>query len=704
MLIEYAHIVIQLMRLIFIIILMVIEKEKGFYAMKKTFRDSVSFKILVIPMIIMFVIITIIASASVTISRSRILSQMESDGINMANQISQNTEKNNIAVDALNKSIEDKIKTLGNFIVTSSNKIDNSYLQSLADQFQVDEINVTDVSGKVVYSNLSSSVGYVFDNKSLGYPVLKGEKDEFMEDIRKSAKGNDYYKYGYISNMSGGMVQIGVLANRVQKLTDELNTQAVIEDMVKRDKSMVYALYMDKDLKVQAHSDKSRVGMTLKDIGSKEAVTKGKVYTSQYKYKNKIPVYDIIVPVHKEGQIVGAIDVGMSMENVEKTVYSTIIIIVVLSLIAFVIFALILTKIARGITVPLKQLVGISKRISEGELSNEINVSSSDEIGLLAAAFKNMADHLKNTISVIKTGTLKVSTMSEELNSSSKEMTNAASDVARAIQDVAQGATEEANDLVNISSVISKFAQELQTMNEKISKVNESSSKTESKALKGKEEINVLLESINAVNKSFEVVASKINNLDNSVSKVGNITEAIDDISEQTDLLALNAAIEAARAGEAGKGFAVVAEEVRKLAEETKKSTEQIHNLIEGISGETKEVILTSNNVKMTFNEQSNIVNRTIEAFENMLSSVKAIAPLVDDTYKSIETIMSSKDIILEKIDSITAVSEETSASSEEISASSEEMYASSESVAKFAGELKDLSNNLNEEADKFKI
>ncbi|KOF56063.1 chemotaxis protein [Clostridium sp. DMHC 10] len=672
--------------------------------MKKGFRRSVSFKILVVPMIIMFVIIMTIAAVSVITSRNKILSQMKSDGINMANQISKDTEKNNSAVDSLNESIDNRIETLGDFIVANSSSINNSYLKTLAEQFQVDEINYTDASGKIIYSNLNTSIGYVFDSKSLGYPVLKGEKDEFMEEIRKSSKTNDYYKYGYIKNTSGGMVQIGILANRVQKLTDSLKTQTIVEDMVKNNKSMIYALYMDKDLKVEAHSDKSRLGITLSNIGSKAAVTKGKVYTSQYEYKNKIPVYDVIVPVHKNGQIVGAIDVGMSMENVNKTVYTTIMIIVAISIVAFIIFAAILTKISKGITVPLKHLVDISKRISEGELNNEINISSSDEIGLLASSFKGMADNLKNTISAIKSGTLKVNTMSQELTSSSEEMTNAASDVARAIQDVAHGATEEANDLVNISNIISKFAEQLQIMNEKISKVNESSNKTEIKVTKGKEEINVLLESINTVNKSFTIVADKINNLNSSVSKVGNITEVINGVSEQTNLLALNAAIEAARAGEAGKGFAVVAEEVRKLAEQTKESTEQIYKLVESISSETKNVMLTSNDVKTAFKEQSNIAKNTIEAFEDMLSSVKAIAPLVDDTYKSIEIIMNSKEVILEKIDSITAISEESSASSEEISASSEEMYASSENVAKFAGDLNSVANKLNGEADKFKI
>lgn len=665
-------------------------------------KGSIAFKILIIPMVIMAMIITIIAAVSITISKDKILSQMKSDGINIANQLSKDAERNSVAVDTFNESIDNRIKTLGSFIVANKSSVSNEYLKTLAKQFQVDEINFTDASGKIIYSNLDISIGYVFDSKSLGYPVLQGEKDEFMENIRKSAKSSDYFKYGYIRNPNGGMVQIGILANKVKNLTEALNTQTLISDMVK-DKSIVYSLYMNKDLKVEAHSDKTRIGISLTDIGSKTAVS-GKVYTSEYKYKNKIPVYDVIVPVHKKGQLVGAIDIGMSLENVEKSIYNTITIIVILAIIAFIIFALILIKVSIGITVPLKNLVAISKRIAEGELHNDIDIKSSDEIGILANSFKTMADNLKSTISSIKSGTLKVNEMSEELDSNSKEMTNAASGVAKAIQDVAKGATEEAGDLVTISDMLSKFAEELETMDSKLSKVNESSTITEDKAKKGRKEINELLNSIDEVNKSFEEVRNKINNLDSSISKIGNITDVINGISEQTNLLALNAAIEAARAGEAGKGFAVVAEEVAKLADQSMDSTKQIHDLIKEISSEAKNVMTTSNNVKGSFKSQSSTVKNTIESFKDMMIAIHDIGPLVDDAYKSIHTIMKSKDIILDRIDSLTAVSEETSASSEEISASSEEMYASSENVARFADELNKVANKLNNEASKFKI
>ncbi|AKN34191.1 chemotaxis protein [Clostridium carboxidivorans P7] len=665
---------------------------------------SIKFKVLVMPLIIIFSVIVIIATVSIVETKSKLMEQMKINGTNIGKEISSEMGKNSSTMDTLNESIETRIKTLGSFIGANSDKVNSDYLVQLAKQFEVDEINVTDPSGKIVYANLPSSIGSVFDSKHISYAVITGERTELMENIRKSRENNNYYKYGYVRKPDGGIVQIGILANKVQKLNASVETQSLINELMSSDKGIVYALFIDKNLKATAHSEKDRIGKVLDDEGSKTAAVDGKIYSSTYKYKGKTEVYDVIVPVYKNNTHIGAIDVGLSTESVHKTINAMVGMIVVISIIAFVIFAAIMLAVAKRIIKPLNSLVEVAGKVAKGEFNNEIEVLSNDEIGVLGKSFKSMSDSLKITIGNLKNEASRVSSMSSDLSNNAKQMASAADEVTSAVQDVTSGATKQANDLVDVVNNISNLSEELQNIYIKISCVKESSQETEEKAKVGKSQIEILLKSIENIKESFDIVSDKIANLNSSVSQVGSITDVINEISEQTNLLALNAAIEAARAGEAGKGFAVVADEVRTLAEQSQESTGKIQKLIQSISSETSNVMNTSEQVKNLLGKQKDTVNITVASFEDMLNASSKISPLVQDTYKSIEKTMESKETIMNKVESVTAVSQETSASSEEISASSEEMLANTESVSKFASELNEVAQELNLETNKFKI
>ena len=78
--------------------------------MKKK-RSSIKFKILTIPLISIFIAITIITINCITVIQNILISQMETDGMILAKQIQSQIEINNKSMESINQSISDKIRT-----------------------------------------------------------------------------------------------------------------------------------------------------------------------------------------------------------------------------------------------------------------------------------------------------------------------------------------------------------------------------------------------------------------------------------------------------------------------------------------------------------------------------------------------------------------------------------------------------------------
>jgi len=108
----------------------------------------------------------------------------------------------------------------------------------------------------------------------------------------------------------------------------------------------------------------------------------------------RMEVNDIAVPVMIDNKKWGTVRVGFSLGNVERETYSNImsaLLSALLSIAGGIAVALVLTRI---ITKPVGKFIRSMRTISEGDLSQKIEVSTPDEFGQMAASFNRMAQSL----------------------------------------------------------------------------------------------------------------------------------------------------------------------------------------------------------------------------------------------------------------------------------------------------------------------
>jgi len=363
--------------------------------------------------------------------------------------------------------------------------------------------------------------------------------------------------------------------------------------------------------------------------------------------------------------------------------------------------------IGRGISKPVVALANLLKGIANLDLTQKVPetlLNKKDETGSLARDVQTLSEALIHSINSIhsvmqklRQSSTQLETLSQTQWSSSQEMTvqsrnveEHAQNTSAAIEEVTSGVEEVAASAQSVS----KTAQELADQN----------GQTYAKSLEGGEQINRVVSQIATASKQTSNTAGLVKKMAEKAENVQTIVETIASIAGQTNLLALNAAIEAARAGEAGRGFAVVAEEIRKLAEESNKAAYDIASILKGVVQDTIE------SGKATTETETIVDGVNREAL---------------NTQKLFQDILSMVDEMNGKVGNLSAISEEQSAAAEEMASamdtSAKSMAEVSEQVALFAGEaekqtqsasqvrdtasqLQSLSEQLNQEIDKFRI
>lgn len=515
-----------------------------------------------------------------------------------------------------------------------------------------------------------------------------------------------------VSNTSGRL--IAVLATPIRSSQNDIVTGIIqgtmelnmLNDFVKElstDNKNVYIL--DRDGKLLADSNKTINSVDDRtDMSDYEFVKSGMQGNAGSTIIKKDGVNMLVsyIKNQKTGWLICSEEPYMSA--IGKSVKDSIMISLIGLSILILASSAILLFIIRTIR-PIQVLLSASNRISEGDLSiKNIEVKSNDEIGALAKGFERMINNLYELIDEIKDNALSVSTASKEMVNICEQQSKVSINTAENVNEIAGGTLTVNSSINKINSNINNLNETIKEIAIKANLVNNKVDNAFEHSKSGSKMLSEVNSSMNSIQESVNNTAEILNKLGEHSRVIGQITEVIKGIAEQTNLLALNAAIEAARSGEHGRGFAVVAEEIRKLAEESSSAAEQVSNLVNGIQGETSNVISCMNEGLKEVSGGSEIINETNKCFELIFGDIKEIAINIKEVDTSIDIINKNEKSIVESISEMTELSEKVSNETQGISAATEEQVASIEEMTTYAANLEQLAKNLENLTSKFKV
>lgn len=360
---------------------------------------------------------------------------------------------------------------------------------------------------------------------------------------------------------------------------------------------------------------------------------------------------------------------------------------------------------ANAITRPISQLVEVTQRASQGDLTVRLDaISAKGEIQELVVSFATMISNLKSLVGDITRTTANANTASDTLAANADETRRAAEQIAITIQGIAEGGDQVSRQAEKLGEHSDEIKSIALTLKQAAADNAKLAQETEDAAVKGNKAVNEAIEQLSSVTETVEFATDAIQKLGMRSGEIASIVEIIDGIASQTNLLALNAAIEAARAGESGRGFAVVAEEVRKLAVESASAAEKITSLIEDIQSETT---VTVNSMEVNAEE----INKQMQIIKVAGESLAAIVTSAAQSSSSSDTLLELSELLQQKgadlaslVDLIREAIVENAAGTEEVAASAEEQTASQDEVTAAAQQLRQLTGELVRATENFKI
>jgi methyl-accepting chemotaxis protein WspA len=321
-------------------------------------------------------------------------------------------------------------------------------------------------------------------------------------------------------------------------------------------------------------------------------------------------------------------------------------------------------RLARSITRPVSGLKAAVSELGKGNLNQDFQMKSHDEIGSLALSFSEMSSNLLKLLKGVQTSGIEVTSSSTHIAAAARQLEATVSEQAASTSQV----VATARQISETSHHLTATMQEVRGMAEDTRFLVET----------GQTSLVKMETTMEELVKGTQTISSRLAVLREKADKITGVVRTITKIAEQTNLLSLNAAIEAEKAGEAGPGFAVVASEIRRLADQTSLSALDIERMV---------------------SEMHHAVNAGVSGVELFWRKVQKGVEDIEGVGNQLSQIIHQVHALIPRFEAVSEAMKGQSSGAEQISDSMMHINESAHQTAESVRELNEITDRLNQAA-----
>lgn len=389
------------------------------------------------------------------------------------------------------------------------------------------------------------------------------------------------------------------LSQEIHKALDFGLNLTDIDDLSERCRSMVeehddlaFVMVSDAENRILFHSDQGMEGQTVDLLFDGNAAVSGKIQQKKTTLDGK-DIYATRIPVvDNREKYRGAVILVLRGEAISSRVRGLVWLSVVSGIISFAaMLLLIMLFISTEIARPIAHLVSASAAVSEGDLTQQIESRSRDEIGELYHAFGRMLNSLRDLqgrvaasfqeleqaigdmtshSSVLQTASDKQSRSVEEISTFIQHMDTQARAITGSMDELSRTSEETSSSIMEMMASIEQVAQNSDSLS---STVNETSSSIEEVLASNRE----IAQNIEHLDQLISQTSTAVTEIDASIKEVQGLAQESRQVSEEVRVNAEkdgSAAVE-----ETIKEMGMIREAVTTLSETTKILSGSVGNI-----------------------------------------------------------------------------------------------------------------------------